>query len=166
MYPRAFGGSPQDTAQYVRTVVDVMEQNGIGSVLKHFPGYGSNVDTHTGIAIDERSLESFRQNDFLPFESGIEAGAPVILVSHNIINAVDSSRPASLSPAVHDILREELGFSGLIITDDRIWMRSASVTQGQEARSWPSLPETTCFAHRLRNTVSGCSPGGQERADF
>ena len=133
MYPRAFGGSPQDTAQYVRTVVDVMEQNGIGSVLKHFPGYGSNVNTHTGIAIDERSLESFRQNDFLPFESGIEAGAPVILVSHNIINAVDSSRPASLSPAVHDILREELGFSGLIITDDLYMDAISQYTQGQEA---------------------------------
>ena len=111
----------------------MMEQNGIGSVLKHFPGYGSNVNTHTGIAIDERSLESFRQNDFLPFESGIEAGAPVILVSHNIINAVDSSRPASLSPAVHDILREELGFSGLIITDDLYMDAIRQYTQGQEA---------------------------------
>ena len=57
----------------------------------------------------------------------------MILESHNIINAVDSSRPASLSPAVHDILREELGFSGLIITDDLYMDAISQYTQGQEA---------------------------------
>ena len=133
MYQRSFGVSPQATAQYVSTVVNVMKENGMGSVLKHFPGYGNNVDTHTGIAVDDRSLESFRQNDFLPFESGIQAGAPVVLVSHNIVNAIDSQRPASLSPEVHDILRNELGFSGLIITDDLYMDAIKEYTQGQEA---------------------------------
>ena len=74
-------------------------------MLKHFPGYGNNVDTHTGIAVDQRSLDSFRESDFLPFSAGIAAGdgTTAILVSHNIMTAVDDTLPASLSPAVHDL---------------------------------------------------------------
>lgn len=118
IYPRTFGRSAAETAEYIRTVVTEMKSNRMGSVLKHFPGYGSNIDTHGEIAVDGRSLESFRQNDFLPFKSGIESGADVVLVSHNIVTAMDAEKPASLSPAVHDILRNELGFKGLVITDD------------------------------------------------
>ena len=118
MYPRSFGKSAAETGEYVKTVVTEMRANSMGSVLKHFPGYGNNIDTHGEIAIDNRSLESFRQNDFIPFKSGIDSGASVVLVSHNIVTAMDAERPASLSPAVHEILRNELGFKGLIITDD------------------------------------------------
>ena len=87
-------------------------------VLKHFPGYGNNVDTHTGIAVDDRPMETFENSDLLPFKAGIEAGAPFVLVSHNIVNCMDPELPASLSPAVHKILREECGFDGIAITDD------------------------------------------------
>ena len=87
-------------------------------MLKHFPGYGNNVDTHTGIAVDERSYETFETSDFLPFSAGIAALAPFVLVSHNIVNCMDASLPASLSPKVHEILRGTLGFDGLIVTDD------------------------------------------------
>ncbi len=118
MYARAFGQDAQATADYVSAVVARMNSDGMGSVLKHFPGYGNNVDTHTGIATDNRSLESFRSVDFLPFRSGIAAGAPFVLVSHNIMTCVDASLPASLSAPVHDLLRDELGFSGVILTDD------------------------------------------------
>ena len=62
----------------------------IGSVLKHFPGYGNNVDTHTGIALDGRPAEQFWREDFLPFQAGIEAGAPAVLVSHNVVSCFDS----------------------------------------------------------------------------
>lgn len=120
IYDRALGQDAAATADYVAQVVTAMRESGIGSVLKHFPGYGSNADTHTGIALDERSLETFRQSDFLPFAAGIEAGAgtTAVLVSHNIMAAVDPDLPASLSPAVHDLLREELGFTGVVMTDD------------------------------------------------
>ena len=91
---------------------------GIGSVLKHFPGYGSNRDTHTGIAVDQRPLEQFRQSDFLPFQAGIDAGAGGVLVSHNIVTCLDPELPASLSPASYQVLREELGFEGVAMTDD------------------------------------------------
>ena len=120
IYDRALGQDAAATADYVAQVVTAMRESGIGSVLKHFPGYGSNADTHTGIALDQRSLETFRQSDFLPFAAGIEAGAgtTAVLVSHNIMAAVDPDLPASLSPAVHDLLREELGFTGVVMTDD------------------------------------------------
>ena len=77
-----------------------------------------NCDTHTGIAVDERPYETFETSDFLPFQAGIQAGADAVLVSHNIVTSMDESLPASLSPAVHQILRDTLGFDGVILTDD------------------------------------------------
>ena len=118
MYDRSLGEDGLTTAAFAEAVVSQMRADGVGSVLKHFPGYGNNVDTHTGIAVDERSLESFRASDFLPFAAGIQAGTPFVLVSHNIMTAVDGELPASLSPAVHELLRQELGFEGVILTDD------------------------------------------------
>jgi len=118
IHDRAFGQDAAGTADYVAQVVDAMDRARVGAVLKHFPGYGSNADTHTGVAIDERSIESFRENDLLPFAAGIEAGAPFVLVSHNIVKCMDAAVPASLSPAVHRLLREELGFDGVVLTDD------------------------------------------------
>lgn len=118
IYARTLGKNANETANYIAEVVKAMNEKNMISSLKHFPGYGNNVDTHTGISIDNRSYESFEANDFLPFKSGIENNVPTILVSHNIVKCMDSELPASLSANVHKILREELGFSGLIITDD------------------------------------------------
>ena len=118
IYPRTFGKNAEETATYIKTVVETMKENNIASTLKHFPGYGSNLDTHSGISIDNRSYESFKNNDFIPFKAGIDAGADSILVSHNIISSIDESLPASLSKKVHDIIRNDLGFNGVIMTDD------------------------------------------------
>ena len=118
IYARSFGKDAQATADYVSRVVPEYEAAGVACVLKHFPGYGNNVDTHTGIAVDERTYESFETADFLPFSAGIAAGAPFVLVSHNIVNCMDDTLPASLSPKVHEVLRGTLGFDGLIVTDD------------------------------------------------
>ena len=120
IYDRTLGRDAQETSQYVAAVVETMAEEGMGSVLKHFPGYGNNVDTHTGIAVDQRPLETFEASDFLPFQAGTEAGGgkTAVLVSHNIMAAVDDTLPASLSPAVHDLLREQLGFDGVVMTDD------------------------------------------------
>jgi len=118
IYSRSFGKNADVTSAYVEAVVEVMKQNKIGSTLKHFPGYGNNVDTHTGIAIDERDYNTFVTSDFLPFKAGIKAGADSILVSHNIITSIDKDYPASLSPKIHEILRNDLGFTGVIMTDD------------------------------------------------
>lgn len=118
IYARSFGQNAAETMAYAAGMVEVMNRAGVGCVLKHFPGYGNNADTHTGVAIDERPMETFRNSDFLPFQGGIRAGAPFVLVSHNIVTCMDADAPASLSPAVHALLREELGFDGVILTDD------------------------------------------------
>ena len=69
-------------------------------------------------ARDRRPMDSFVNSDFLPFKAGIEAGAHIVLVSHNIVECMDPNQPASISPSVHRILREQLGFDGVIVTDD------------------------------------------------
>ena len=118
IYDRTLGQDANMTADYVRLVVPAMTEGGTLPVLKHFPGYGNNVDTHTGIAVDLRPMETFENSDLLPFQAGIDAGAPFVLVSHNIVTCMDADLPASLSPAVHRVLREACGFEGIAITDD------------------------------------------------
>ena len=118
IYNRAFGKDAKETSEFAKRMVTISNNEKINSCLKHFPGYGNNVDTHTGIAIDERSYESFKMNDFLPFEAGIKAGVPSILVSHNVIKSIDEKYPASLSENVIKELRDTLNFTGIIITDD------------------------------------------------
>ena len=117
IYVRTIGQDAQTTASYVKQVVEELQKNKVGSTLKHFPGYGDNGDSHTDIIQDNRSLDDLRQADFLPFQSGIDAGADSILVSHNILTKIDTV-PSSISPKINDILRKELNFKGVIMTDD------------------------------------------------
>lgn len=118
IYDRTFGENTENTAKYVAAAVEGMTEGSIMSCLKHFPGYGPNVDTHMGSANDDRSRSSFENTDFLPFQSGIDAGAPAVMVNHNVVSAFDSESPASLSAEVHSVLRDELNFEGIILTDD------------------------------------------------
>ena len=117
IYDRTFSHDPDATALYAKTVVTAMNECKMVGSIKHFPGYGDNVDTHTSIAHDDRSLEQFMTCDIKPFTAGIEAGAPIVMIAHNIVSCMDPDCPASLSPAVHKLLREELGFEGVIMTD-------------------------------------------------
>ena len=130
IYQRSLGQDAETTADGVRVMVEAMGDAGIGAVLKHFPGYGNNEDTHTGVVTDRRPYEQFQREDFLPFRAGIEAGAGAVLVSHNIVLAMDPDLPASLSPEVHRILREELGFQGVALTDD-LDMKAAAAYAGE-----------------------------------
>lgn len=120
MYDRSLGESAETTSEVVSQILRLYQQQGMGSVLKHFPGYGNNADTHTGIAVDNRSLEELENRDLLPFTAGIQAGCHAILVSHTIVSALDDQTPASLSPAVHRYLRQNLNFDGVIVTDDLV----------------------------------------------
>jgi len=120
MYQRSLGEDAATTGDFAAGMVKLMNEQGIGNALKHFPGYGNNVDTHTGIAIDSRSLDEFESKDLIPFQAGIDAGCGAVLVSHTIVEAFDPEFPASLSPAVHKYLRNEMGFEGVIMTDDLI----------------------------------------------
>ncbi|GBD81595.1 putative glycosidase [Tetragenococcus halophilus subsp. halophilus] len=118
IYDRTIGMDAKGTSEYVKNVVETLNEAQSGSTLKHFPGYGDNRDSHVEIVEDDRSLDELRENDFLPFEAGIKAGADSVLVSHNIVNSIDQESPASISPEVHKILREELNFDGVVMTDD------------------------------------------------
>ncbi len=106
------------TAKYAKTVISASKGYKVSYTLKHFPGYGSNKDTHTGSSQDERTYEEIYNNDLEPFRAGIEVGAEVVMVSHNLVTSIDENNPASISKEVHNLLREELKFSGIIITDD------------------------------------------------
>ena len=117
IYDRTIGQDAQTTASYVQQVVEELKKSKVGSTLKHFPGYGDNGDSHTASSQDNRSLDELRQADFLPFQAGIDAGADSVLVSHNILSKIDTV-PSSISPKITDLLRNELHFKGVIMTDD------------------------------------------------
>ena len=129
MYDRSLGQDAAVTADFAANMVTLMNSYSLGSCMKHFPGYGNNPDTHTGIAIDSRPLAELRENDLIPFASGIAAGADAVLVSHTIAECFDPDFPASLSPAVHEYLRKEMGFEGVILTDDLV-MEAITDTYG------------------------------------
>ena len=164
IYDRAFGQDAQATAEYVSNVVKTMDAQGIGSVLKHFPGYGNNVDTHTGVAIDERPYETFQTSDYLPFTAGIQAGADAVLVSHNVMTCVDDQLPASLSPAVHKELRETLGFQGVIMTDDLAMDAVAAYASDQSpavmaVKAGNDLVVTTDFQSQIPQVIEAVQSG-------
>lgn len=132
IYDRTIGQDAQTTASYVQQIVEELKKSKVGSTLKHFPGYGDNGDSHTAIIQDNRSLDELRQADFLPFRAGIDAGADSVLVSHNILSKIDTV-PSSISPKITDLLRKELHFKGVIMTDDLDMTGLANFVSQEEA---------------------------------
>ena len=132
IYDRTIGQDAQTTARYVEQVVAELQKSKVGSTLKHFPGYGDNGDSHTDIIQDNRSLDELRQADFLPFQAGIDAGADSVLISHNILSKIDTV-PSSISPKINEILRKELNFKGVIMTDDLDMAGLADFVSQEEA---------------------------------
>lgn len=118
MYDRTIGENTQITSTYAKTVIKASKGTKVSYTLKHFPGYGNNKDTHQGGTTDNRTRQEIEANDLPPFKAGIEAGAEAVLVSHNTVTSIDSNNPASLSANIHNILRNNLKFTGIIITDD------------------------------------------------
>lgn len=117
---RSFGSDPQMVGEMVASAVGGIEGTGVSACLKHFPGLGStSEDTHDGRVEITKSLEEMQASDFVPFSTGIEAGADFVMVSHATAPALDEDNvPSSLSKKViTDILRGELGFEGVVITD-------------------------------------------------
>lgn len=133
MYDRSFNDYADKVSDYVQRVVEICKRKKLGTVLKHFPGYGNTTDTHTGIAYDDREYSEFTQNDFMPFTTGISAGADCVLVAHIIVNSMDSEYPASLSDKVHAVLRKELNFDGVIMTDDLVMDAITDYTGNESA---------------------------------
>ncbi|WP_438272875.1 glycoside hydrolase family 3 N-terminal domain-containing protein [Streptococcus huangxiaojuni] len=132
IYERTLGQDAQTTANYVAAVVETLKKEQFASTLKHFPGYGNNADTHTDLVYDQRSLEELESADFLPFAAGIEQGADSVLMSHHIVTSIDDV-PASLSEKMYTILRKDLNFDGVTITDDMDMAALNKFTSQEEA---------------------------------
>lgn len=116
---RSFGSDPELVSSMVSQEVTAFVENGVLCAPKHFPGHGSTGgDTHDGFASTDRSLEELQDCDLKPFQAAMDAGAPMIMVGHMTMTAIDDENPASLSHAViTDLLREEMGYNGIILTD-------------------------------------------------
>jgi beta-N-acetylhexosaminidase len=120
MAERSYGSDAALAAPYVTGMLSGLAEKGITGCLKHFPGIGATTaDTHDGISTSERTAEEFRSQEFTVFQTGIEAGANIVMVGHIAAPALTGDNtPCSISEViVTDILRQELGFEGVIITD-------------------------------------------------
>ena len=118
MYDRTLKEDTKLTENYAKTVIEASLGSKVSYTLKHFPGYGNNADTHESATTDNRTYSKLFEDDIPPFKAGIKAGAEAVLVSHNTVPALDKNNPASLSASVHNVLRNELSFTGIIMTDD------------------------------------------------
>lgn len=117
---RSYGTDATAVSEYVMEMSEGMEAEGVTSCLKHFPGIGSTTqDTHNGLATSERTAEEFRAEELKVFQAGIDGGADMIMVGHMAAPALSGDNtPCSMSETVvTDILREEMGFKGVIISD-------------------------------------------------
>lgn len=131
---RAFHEDPAIVAEFTRAYVRGMHSAGMAATLKHFPGHGSVLeDTHFDAAVDPRPLETLRAQDLQPFVAGIEAGADAVMMAHVSYPAV-APEPAGYSPRwMQEILRQEMGFRGVIFSDD-IGMAAAESAGGVAGR--------------------------------
>lgn len=122
MLERSYGADAATAAPFVVSMMQGLQEQNVSACLKHFPGNGATTqDAHTGRAVSDRTAEEFRAEEFAVFKAGIDAGADMVMVSHMIAPGLTGEgdyTPCSLSEAVvTDILRKELGFDGVIITD-------------------------------------------------
>ena len=116
---RSFGTDPQLVSRMGAAAVKGFEAAGIVSTAKHFPNHGpAEVDSHTGLPVVDHDMQTIRSYDLLPFKAAVEARVPMVMVGHLLYPAIDSQRPASLSPKAIQLLREDVGFDGVVITDD------------------------------------------------
>jgi len=117
---RSFGSDPNTVADFVSQEVKGLQDNNISAVLKHFPGHGdSTTDSHTGAVSLQHDMDRLNSVEFVPFKAGIAAGADAVMVGHIALPEVTgNSLPATISSdIVNGILRGDLGYDGLVITD-------------------------------------------------
>jgi beta-N-acetylhexosaminidase len=116
---RSFGEDPQLVAEMGAAAVEGFKESGVVSAAKHFPNHGAaSSNSHVGLPVVEHDLATLRSYDLPPFRAAIAAGVPMVMVGHLLYPAIDPDRPASLSPPAIAMLREELGFKGIVVTDD------------------------------------------------
>lgn len=131
---RAFSTEPDIVAEFARAYVRGMHSAGMAATIKHFPGHGTvREDTHFDVAVDHRSLDAMRATDLVPFVAGIEAKAEAVMLAH-VTYPLIAPEPAGYSPYwINTILREEMGFRGVVFSDD-IGMAAAFSAGGIKQR--------------------------------
>jgi len=131
---RAFSDNPEVVVECIRAYLRGMHSAGMAATLKHFPGHGTVIeDTHLETAVDNRPFDAIRKHDLIPFIAGIDAGAEAVMLAHVVYPQV-APEPAGYSPFwIQRILREELGFHGVVFSDD-IGMAAGAVAGGIKAR--------------------------------
>jgi beta-N-acetylhexosaminidase len=141
IFTRVLGTTPADAADRVAAAV-TGESGHVLSTLKHFPGHGAMPDdSHSSIPTSDLSLDEWRTTHAVPFQRGIDAGAELVMLGHLRYSAVDSA-PASLSSAWHRILRDEMGFEGIIVSDDMLMLSDS----GEPAYADPVQNAVTALA--------------------
>lgn len=144
IYPRVLGTDPAESARRVAAAVIAEQSVGVQSTLKHFPGHGAAAgDSHETLPTTDETLDAWRTAAAVPFASGIRAGARIVMMGHLVYSDVDAL-PASLSPTWHSVLRDELGFDGIIVTDDLGMLENSG---------------DPTYASRIDNTVRALAAG-------
>jgi beta-N-acetylhexosaminidase len=128
---RSFGGDPTSVSRAAIAFMLGLTQGGVSTVGKHFPGHGeSAIDSHRALPIVDVTASRLQAWDLAPYKAAIKDGLPAVMVGHLLVRQLDPQRPASLSPVlVEGLLRERLGFNGLVVSD--------ALEMDAIARSWP-----------------------------
>ncbi|MFD5428358.1 glycoside hydrolase family 3 protein [Streptomyces sp. NPDC127084] len=133
---RSFGSDPALVARHTAAYVQGLQSAGVAACAKHFPGHGdTSVDSHHALPRIDVELATLRSRELLPFQSAIEVGSKSVMSAHILLPALDPDHPATLSPRIlTGLLRQELGFDGLIVTDG-MEMKAIAATYGIERGS-------------------------------
>lgn len=130
---RSFGAGPDLVARHTEAYVRGMQSSGVAACVKHWPGHGdTSVDSHVGLPTVDAPLEVLRARELVPFVAAVSAGTAAVMTSHVILPALDTALPATLSTAIVDLLRDDLGFDGLLVSD-ALDMKGASSERGVPA---------------------------------
>lgn len=127
---RSFGADPDLVARHGVAWVEGLQSTGVAACAKHFPGHGDTlVDSHDGLPRVTASLEVLRHRELEPFRAVVEAGVAAVMTSHIVVEALDPDRPATFSPIVIGVLRDDLAFDGVLVSD-ALDMAGASAETG------------------------------------
>lgn len=169
---RAAGTEPEPVSEAVLVALETFLDGGIVPTVKHFPGHGSvTSDSHETLPLQEKSLDDLREWDFVPFIDAIENGAPAVMVGHLNVQELDEGVPSSLSQAAYDLLRDDMGFEGVTVTDALNMSGVAdTVAEGQEAADALAagadlllMPSNVANAHGA--IIDGMDAGDIDRGD-
>lgn len=134
---RAFATEAGDVARLSRAFIEGMQAAGLGASAKHFPGHGDTVtDSHLALPRLSHPLERLRDVELVPFRAAVDAGVASVMTAHVVLEAVDKSLPATMSREVLALLRGELGYDGLVMSDDLEMAAIAEQFEMQEAGRW------------------------------